>query len=263
MKTLRWAIFCTLLFISCSVHAATLHVVIAVNTDDETIGSGVKADLFLIQQEVENIARYTGLRPSEKVFAGEEFDSRAVLDYIKALDVRSDDVVIYYHNGHGFRSLGKDDCWPALDFGLKPALDFAEVVAIIRSKPQRFALMLAECCNSLIPDYALPSFYHRTMDWAWRTEKYRRLNYRKLYLEQKGMIVATSASPGEYAWIDTSLGAIFTLALLGEMENQCAHKSGDIEWIDILQKAQENAFILSQTLETQQLPIFTVNLKPL
>lgn len=266
MKTsCTFIVICTLLlFISSgNLHAATLHVVITADTQAEDIQSGIKADLYLMDQELSRISRYTGLQIKKRIFSDAEFDPVLVLDHVKALEVKSEDVVIYYHASHGFRTFYMDNAWPALDFGKKPAIDFADIVEIIKTKPQRFALLLADCCNNCISIWSVPPFYRQELASSWNSGKYRIHNYRKLFLEQRGIVIAAAASPGQYAWINAYFGGFFTSSFLAQLKQSCDQRTGDIQWSTILEKTKGATHDMCVDLKHSQDPLYLIELEPI
>lgn len=237
--------------------AANLHVVIAADTESD-LAEGIQADLYLVDQEIHRISRYTGLTLKKRIFSGSAFDPMLLVDYLKTLDVKSDDALIYYHSSHGFRTETMQKAWPALDFGTKAALDLADVVSIIQSKPQRFALILADCCNNCIPAWANPPFYHWNLGQPWNIEKARMTNYRKLFMEQRGIIVAAAASPGQYAWIDLYFGGFFTTSFLAQLQTCCDQKTTDVSWQEILERTKAATRERCIDAEFEQTPIYAI-----
>jgi hypothetical protein len=253
---------CALFFSQFTLHAATMHVIIAADSNQEDIGSGIRADLYLLNQELNRIARYTGLLIEKKTFADDDYHPDLIFDYLKQLIVGTDDVVLYYHSSHGFRTERMPNAWPALDFGALPAVDFSDIVTLIERKPQRFALILADCCNTCMPSWAVPPFYRHDLSAGWNLAKYRTYNYRKLFLDQRGVVIAVAAQPGQYAWINLYFGGFFTTSFLAQLKECCDQKTGDVQWSEILEQTKLATQQMCVDLEHLQDPIYEINIQP-
>lgn len=250
-----YRLLCYLAFIcSCgSAQAATLHAVIAAHTTDESIGTGVQSNVRHMTTFLKQIANGADLDLNLMVFRDQEFDSHVVFDYVKNLDVAPDDVLIYYHSSHGFRTPQMQEQWPGLFFGWdQNALRLQDVAAVIEAKPLRFGLVVAEVCNNTMPSG--PMFYKMNLtDLLFSSSK---MNYHKLFREFCGTIVASSSEPGQYSWINLFQGGLYTNSFLDACRAEL--KSSDPNWHRVMQKASEGASKMALRCGKIQNPICDV-----
>lgn len=258
MKKITTTLLLCLIALAAHIDAAVLHVIIAGDTQCN-IGSGVEVDIALLRTECERIAKFTGLELRETTFIGEDFDSELILTSLKTLEAEPDDVVMYYHTSHGFRTRSMEKHWPALDFGAKPALDLSDIIAVLGVKQQRLTLILADCCNNCIPDWAVPPFCRMQIPYFFR-RGYESRNYRHLFLEQQGMVVATASKPGQYAWIDLYFGGFFTTSFLYNLKAVCQRApSESVSWDDVLLNCATDTLNRSQSTDHSQEPVYMVD----
>lgn len=241
--------------------AATLHAIIAADTNCN-IGTGVNIDVDLVRAEFKRIAKFTDLDLHETLFVGDRFHSALVFDFLKQLQVQSDDVVIYYHSSHGFRCENMEEVWPALDFGSKPALDFSDIIDVIKAKPQRFALVLADCCNNYIPNWAVPPFY-RSLPVQIAPALAEIANYRELFLGHEGLVAAAASRPGQYAWVSMLWGGFFTTSFLNGLVTQCQQNWTKATWDEVLHDAWSTTIWMANHMDCPQEPIYEVAAVPI
>ncbi len=235
--TLFLALFC-IAGGSSTLDAATLHSVIVADTMDESIGDSTAVDLSMMRKETSKIAQYTGLKLRETVLQGRLVEPHILLKVIDKLKVQSDDVVVFYFSGHGFRSDSKtDNPWPNLYFSLRgEGVDLALVKEKIEAKKPRFILAIADVCNNEIPDLYSPPLVFKMFRYA-NSEEIMQANYRALFLETEGTLIISSSEAGEFAW-GTSYGGLFTLAFLQSLDS--AIRSSEYpDWEVILTNAYE------------------------
>ncbi len=233
--------------------AATLHAIVICDTLDETIGKGVCRNLNNFHYELERIADYADLELSEEIFSGDDYDAVQIFDYVHALEVESDDVVVYYHSSHGYRTSMMEECWPALFFGWEnQALRLSDVVDVIKQKPQRFALVMADVCNNFVPDEHAPEFYCKQTDlwdylsgWWDSDDTVKRDNYKHLFRDFHGTIVSCGAQPGQYSWINLYTGSFFTNSVLSSLR-ECTRELCT-DWESIFSLAVTKTVGLSQS----------------
>lgn len=236
MKRLS-ALFTMVFLLACwtvsTVEAATLHTIIVVDTDDPSIGKSVLIDATAMESEVRSISVNTSLKLNPKVFAGKNLIRDDVLEYLKRLQIKSDDSVIFFWAGHGYRTNSKSSKWPALFFGWhQKGLDFKQVIKIIRDKKPNMALIMADTCNNVIDEESAPSFKDRFLF----SNDYSK-GYKALFRDFHGIVVTTSADVGETAKGNTATGGYYTHAFLNSLRNEI-YNSKRYSWEAIIQVAQ-------------------------
>lgn len=225
--------------------AATLHAIIVADTNDPALKSALK-DKENIEKWINDIATATELKfTSPQIIDGESVTARgdgykAVTEAVEGLQVEADDVVIFYYSGHGTNTTPSDQQndpppdyeWPALAVqgnGNKPLLELREVKKTIRDKHPRFFIALADTCNSYSESRPVPGRGDED-------KGENRESYRKLFLEYKGFVVASSSKPGELSRGVADKGGYFTLAFLDNFHKEL--NSADPDWKTILKETQ-------------------------
>lgn len=194
--------------------AANLYSIIVADTKDESIGDTTAIDFLRMRREVKKIAQNTGLDLKEINFQENGVRPLLVLSQLDQLMVNSDDVVIFYFSGHGFRTVRKGvDPWPVLHFTIvDEGVELSFIKEKLEKKQPRFLLVIADVCNSYTPSrYAPPlicKMFGPTPD-----QEILRANYQSLFLESEGTLIITSSKKGEPSWCSDT-GGLFTGALL-------------------------------------------------
>jgi hypothetical protein len=222
----------------CCAHseAATLHAILIGDTLGDNIQESVIKDLDNMQKEVGLISRYTHLSVKEMVITGENI-TKNLLKELDQAQIETDDVVLFYYSGHGYREDSKESIWPNFyitqqDKGIK----FDEVQEILKNKNPRFLLAMADCCNSFIPDDYAPQMIHKDIKATSREQLEK--NYQKLFLEQRGYIFVSSSSIGEPSWGMSSRGGLYTYTFLLNL-HRSVKSTAEMDWNVLLEGVRE------------------------
>lgn len=216
--------------------AATLYAVIVGDTDAYDVRPFVEQNVRLVREEMAKVAQYTGLELKEMVFVDEKAKGSFIEDLDK-LEVKADDVIVFYWNGHGVNVHEKGGAWPSL---VKTAddrvVDHLQVTQMLMRKNPKFLLSVAASCNSVGSDVRIEKrvspFGALEADEALVAK-----NYRKLFLESTGTLMASSSSPGEYSWVNPEEGGeYYTLALLDNIHGVVKSEKG-VAWEVVLDQA--------------------------
>lgn len=231
-------LFCFTLFLrQNSVEAANLHAIIVCDTQADTIGTSVEADLLRVQQEIVKISQNTGLETKLKIFQKNQVNDH-ILSYLDQQTVAADDVVFFFFSGHGYRTESKGaNFWPNLYFTpIKRGVDFYQVTQSIVEKKPRLLIAIADCCNNILnEEYAPPLLKKSGLALRAQSKNYTKINYQHLFLKKKGVILVSSSEPGEFSWA-TKSGGLYTLAFF-EALNKEVNASHLPEWSVILDNA--------------------------
>ena len=184
---------------------------------------------------------------------------------VQNLSVEPDDIIMFYYIGHGGRPEGQDpDKFPYPQMFLAQHSDnrlvpLTWVHDVLKSKGARLTVTIGMCCNS------------ETRGMTPKTMPTFNVNYgnayvdggevtaiQKLFLENKGDLLATSASPRETSAGNylNGFGAIdfYTAALVVLFEE--SSKSGSLQWKPFFNNL---AGLVSQ-INPDQHPIYTPNI---
>ncbi|MCU0376050.1 MAG: caspase family protein, partial [Chitinophagaceae bacterium] len=135
----------------------TLHLIVAVNTLDSSIGESCKMDLMNIKTNFRQIARELGVNFVIREFWGKAFSKANVLNALEKLRPGQRDIVVFYFSGHGFRYSGEDNInYPQMSFRISHrqnrddnGMNLMAVLNLLNSKPTpaRLNLVISDCCN--------------------------------------------------------------------------------------------------------------------
>lgn len=224
--------------------AASLRVLLIGDTNDRSIGKSVVTDLANVEKFVKHVSAQTGLTLDIKTIKGGALKSRAINDAIKKLKVESDDAVIFYYSGHGFRTQDVKTRWPLLhipDAGIK-GVDFQMVIDTLNQKNPRMLLAISDSCNSFI-DTPQRSVNTRAM----RQEQ--EAAWKKLFVEFSGRIYASGSQVGQYSFGQDATGGAFTSRFLAIVHG--AVTDAGANWDNIMRQATKQILINSPQQRTQ------------
>lgn len=224
--------------------AGSLRVLLVGDTNDRSIGKSVVTDLANFEGFAQQISARTGLKLDLKVIKGAGLKSRPIMDAVKNLKVDSDDAVIFYYSGHGFRTQPVKTRWPLLyipDAGTK-GVDFQWVIDTIDAKKPRMVIAISDSCNNYI-DLPQAGINSRAMledqDEAWR----------KLFVEFSGRIYASGSIVGQFSFGQDATGGAFTSRFLSIVRAEV--KSTTANWDNIMKLATRQIVINSPQQKTQ------------
>ncbi len=133
--------------------SAKLYLVIVANTLDNSIGTGCDVDRKKLVNEMNSIARSLNISVEEHDVFGQDFGKDNVLNAIDALHPSSDDIVMFFYRGHGFRWNDQKSAWPDMSTRISSYDPFTyvsldDVYSKIVSKGARLNLIFGDLCNS-------------------------------------------------------------------------------------------------------------------
>lgn len=219
------------------VEGANLHVIIAADTLSENIRPGTIKDIKQMKLEIRQISRYTDLKVKQQVFDEYDATSSSVLAAVRGLAINSDDVVLFYFTGHGYRTPSKgDNPWPNFFFPANSTgIDMSQVAEYLKKKNPQLVIIIGDCCNNVLSDDGAPPI--QQLDRRHTTAaKSIQANYRKLFLETTGVLLMSAAIKGEVAYSSRS-GAIFTNALSRSLAKTVGGSSENATWQMVLDRA--------------------------
>ncbi|ADI37631.1 putative uncharacterized protein [Waddlia chondrophila 2032/99] len=254
MKIVKFAfilIFCAAATIR--LEAATLHTILVGDTMDESIGDSTVMDLFKMRRQMEKVAKYSGMEHHQVKISGYEVLADNILGALDLLQCGEDDVVVFYYSGHGYRTESKEgNPWPNLYFSIESkGIDLSHIRDLLEAKNPRFLIVIADVCNSFVPDEFAPPLMQKFWSCS-AIEEIAAANYRSLFLETSGTLMISSSEVGEYSW-GTMKGGLFTVAFLQNLE-KTAESDSYPEWELILDKT-------AQAISDVQHPQWDLNLR--
>lgn len=206
--------------LSAGEHKPTIRALIACDMTSKDIRAGSKADKNRMKKSLSNIARLLGLQSKITVLPSRSFTPHSATQWLKKIPPNSNDIIIFYFSGHGGRIKKFKAPWPFLVFPGRsssetPRLLIGDnVCSFIAQKQPRFALIMFDSCNNFFREkgVAAPKNIHACI------QKNKQLSgLKKLFLQTRGILVASAASPGELAVTSVRgslTGGIFTTGFI-------------------------------------------------
>lgn len=219
----------------------TMHLVIAANTSIGDIGMSCSRDQSALTSEFKGIASSLGIGYKQYLVNGDNFTKSAVQNTLSSLIPGSNDIVIFVYRGHGFRWNDQAGAWPQLDMrssaytriGDNTALDLDYVFKTIKGKGGRLNIVLGDCCNSGI-DMPSPLTGSEFLSMQ-ANNNYNDDKLRDLFMNTKGSLLATAASPGEVSWANNANGGFFTVSFLQSLREEISYMRDDAaDWRDLI-----------------------------
>ena len=122
-------------------------------------------------------------------------------------------------------------------------VDFEELTNVLYDKKPRLLISMADSCNKIL-DFPPPLKEKKHYRFEALFLSFESLGYKKLFLDQKGLIMMSSSKVDTYAWGSDFNGAFFTVTFLSYINSEV--KNGTLaSWDNIMNN-------VSKKLETQK-----------
>ena len=82
---------------------STIHLVIVADSTDSSIGTSVVTDIERVQKHFLSYSELCEMWLSVRVIQGTNFVKEKIVRDVQNFFVQSDDVIVFYYTGHGFR----------------------------------------------------------------------------------------------------------------------------------------------------------------
>ena len=126
------------------VNAQTLHLILIADTDDNIIGRAT-------QKARNNLKNFALTLKNQMNMSNTSITENVDLDVCYQLTTKSDDVIVFYYNGHGFNS-GGNDRFPVLIQGKSHRqwiVPLRDIFNRFKYKPHKLLLVIAETSNTI------------------------------------------------------------------------------------------------------------------
>ncbi len=218
------------------VYAQTMHTLIFVNTQENTEWGGDRTvdrtqDYDNMKEFFSKVANSLGYVNDMRAHRLQSDFTQAAIDReINNLNVRKNDIVVFYYSGHGANS--GTDIWPSLCLMDNEAYWQTEILRKLKSRcsidgriQTKLLLCIADCCNNV---------YDGNIRGSFGLEE-NTIGLKKLFTGFTGRYIITmSASQKGYSSISNSYyGALFGIALREAITTKTANKSPT--WEDVLE----------------------------
>ena len=187
----------------------TIHWLLFIDTEDANVGDLDKNGRdWLKHHFVDNVNAVlvnAGLQHDVQLYDGNRLTPQNCKSAVQNLSCGPNDIVFFYYIGHGGRSIGENDRehpWPKMWLGQREPnmmVDLGWVHDQLKAKNPRLLLTIGMCCNvkQNLPIGRTPTFGVTYGDDSRYYSDEQIAGIKKLFLESRGDILATSASPGQ------------------------------------------------------------------
>ncbi len=187
-----------------------------------------------MKETLEFVAIALGLKPNLYMLKDKELTAKNLKTWTDTLKRKSDDIVVFYFSGHGFRTADSKDQWPYLYLSSdRNAVEGTWFIETIKKIQPRLALLIYDCCNN--DPYNIPKFSFPSRQFLMRkAPDYSGLQ--RLFAQTKGLIIASASIPGKSSY-GGDKGGLFTLAFINRLWNESGNK--DINWEKLMKSTKE------------------------
>lgn len=224
----------------------TIHLIIAANTAITDIGASCEKDKQRMISEMDAVADALGIGLKKYIIDDKNLTKDYVVNTIENVSPGSNDVIIFFYTGHGFRWSNQTDPYSNMDFRYNPytqisnetCMTLSEVNNKLTLKGARLTISLADCCNSDIGVNARSSEKFLT---SRSDPNYDEKKLARLFLHARGSIISCAASPGEVSWCNESEGGFFMFSFFQALHEEVGYLDNNPTWEDILDNAKKYA----------------------
>lgn len=241
-----------------STSAQKIHAISFCNTTDEKIGESCLVDHERFVNEVDVISAYINYDVEWYSNIGDKCSKENLEAVLENLNCTNKDVVLFYYSGHGVHAKGDQSAWPqmCLKYNAYEEEKFVPVRVVdeaLTKKNPRLRIILTDCCNNVadwVSVKGILAMEAGSSEYSQENVK----NYRKLFIEQGGSIIATGSKKGQYSYC-TSKGGYFSIAFWDQV---FLAGKGKIEqnWNTVLSEMKKT--VLEGT-DNEQEPYYSAN----
>ena len=267
--------FCLILLVI-SAGAKNIHWLLFVDTTDPNVGrfdiTGRQVLLDHFVNEVNAAMAPTGYASKIYDYYGSRTTPENCKAAIEMLNVSTEDIIVFYYIGHGGRPNISDteylkrNPWPQMCMAQHNQDKYIPLKWVddqLSSKGARLSITIGMCCNSLSPNIRVKNapLFSANYGATYMSGNKLRL-IQQLFLNYKGSLLATSASPiqSSYVWEngilskDSPFGEIdFYTAILSLFFDTYLDNKSSISWKEVMDQ-------ISKTIDyitgSQQSPIY-------
>lgn len=181
------------------------------DTNDQKIGKAVGVDANLFKRFVCDLSaavKPEGVTATMDIMTGRNCSKKNLTKFIDNLSCEGD-IVFFVYSGHGGRSVKDSSKFPMMCLGsnyLSEWMYISELNDKLRAKRPRLFVVATNCCNSY---YDAPRRRNES-DQGGSVKNGNGEGLRELFLNHKGEICITAATPGEYGWSNDVTGGYLT-----------------------------------------------------
>lgn len=229
-----------------------IHLLLVSDTTDPKIGKSCVRNINTMENFYRGLAQYIGCPINIRKVMGPSYNKNNVLSEIKLLLPGSNDILIFFYSGHGYRKNSDPRRYPYFDLRANDSQDYLvetmnleDVQNALQNKSARLTIVMSDCCNSYVdasnPIAANP-VNKKSLNLAW-DEK----NVRSLFLDPaRKTIMATASDSTQYAFMATDYGGLFSYSLNNALTSSVTKAVVSPTWFTILDATRNETFRLSR-----------------
>jgi hypothetical protein len=233
LKSIFLSLLACLVLIGERVEAKTLYAILVADSIHD-ITMITKPDVRRLQQELKVVATHTKVDLKTRIFSDREFRMDKLIGYLQSLKVNSDDLVVFYFSGHGYRYSQQKSPWPNMMFDpRRPGINLEYIAKLVWNKKPQFALIMSDCCNNNV-EQGFFGNASKSIDVRLRKKTPYFPGYHDLFTNAKGCVVVCSCSAGQFSY-GSSCGGLFTQSFLVSLNHELGQQSPN--WTRLIQRA--------------------------
>ena len=195
--------------------------------------------LTVMESEDETTGTVTAMTLSKRDTSGIKVEKQGiiaaeqVIQWIKGLNPGSDDTLFIYYSGEG-QLIEDDNHTLVFEPGMNDNIVArADLITLLKEKPGRLKMLVTDTCSSRV--HAIKTDAHN-----YAPEPMTPLPYTKhLFLQHRGILDITAASPRQEAWGNDTLGGFFTASLIESLNTESdTNEDGFLSWTEIFESSQ-------------------------
>lgn len=243
-------IFMLCLLFSAETYAKTIHWLTFIDTMDRNVGEIDKSSRQLLYSRWIDLVNSTLKDNGYSVDIIDVYDSKTTPENCKTivnnLDCGAEDIVVFYYIGHGTENTGASR-FPLMLMGqVNPNkfIPLSWVHKTLKSKGARLTVTIGMCCNARqgVAGRVDPTFSANYGNTYVSEEQSNCI--KKMFLNYRGDILITSASPNESSWAcGTPIGPTdyFTYSLIDQFNNELPELSNPT-WNSMMESIKEDVY---------------------
>ena len=212
----------------------TVHALLIIMDADPSLGPAMKINQEKMENLLTTVAHEADLRLEKWFLLSSRNEARKshVIKWLEEIKPNSDDVIFIYFSGFGGatpQTEKKQDAFVYLQDGEFRQSDFAQKVQNVSDA--RLKVLITDRGRGFLKLTPIPNSNETSMFT-------KQLKIKYLFMEHEGFLHLSSATAGEYGWIDEQTGSLFTDTLLHAINQPSSsdvdeNADGFITWREI------------------------------
>lgn len=262
MFLFRSLIFLMILLTKIELQGANIHLILVGDLLANDLKTSILVDLNNMRKHATEISKNIGFQVVIHPLEGVSATPQNVMNTIQELETDINDIIILYFSGHGYRTRSKEiNPWPNFYFtSTQEGIDMLDVADHLKLKNAHFVLMIADCCNNIIPELIAPRLHRKQFNQLSDFDSRRQMNYKKLFVEFSGFIMIASSEAGQTASGNDFIGGIYTQNYLETIQSLITNTSNDLlNWQMTLDQISFHTIQYAEKNYREQNPIYVIS----